>query len=343
MNTLFLTIILIYFNGFTQEFQIDYGIHPPEYSAVGRSGWQFLKLPTHARFAAMGGIISALAHGDASATLGNPASIVDVKDFDAAFTIMNWIADIKLQSGAVVKNFGRWGSFGLNVVYVDYGEMIRTENREALDDFGQSLGYTEPITEGLGTFTGGDFALGINYALRVTDRLQIGSNIRYVEEKLDDAKTSNWTIDIGTMYYTGIKTFRIAMLGRNFGPDAEFTKYDERIGIPAVQVPMPMVFVLGGAIDLFEGRNGNPHLWTVAAEFTHPNDGPEKVHLGTEYTYNNFVSLRAGYRFFYDEEGLTFGGGLRISTSTFGASINYAYIDFGRLNNVQLFSINFHM
>jgi len=309
MNTLFLTIILIYFNGFTQEFQIDYGIHPPEYSAVGRSGWQFLKLPTHARFAAMGGIISALAHGDASATLGNP----------------------------------RWGSFGLNVVYVDYGEMIRTENREALDDFGQSLGYTEPITEGLGTFTGGDFALGINYALRVTDRLQIGSNIRYVEEKLDDAKTSNWTIDIGTMYYTGIKTFRIAMLGRNFGPDAEFTKYDERIGIPAVQVPMPMVFVLGGAIDLFEGRNGNPHLWTVAAEFTHPNDGPEKVHLGTEYTYNNFVSLRAGYRFFYDEEGLTFGGGLRISTSTFGASINYAYIDFGRLNNVQLFSINFHM
>ncbi|MBW1802484.1 MAG: PorV/PorQ family protein [Deltaproteobacteria bacterium] len=319
---------------------IDWGIHAWEYSRVGKSGWQFLKIPTNARYAAMGGIITATGRGDASSALGNPASMADVENISASVTGMNWIADVKYMSGAVAKNLGNWGVFGLNVIAVDYGDMERTENQEQFDDFGETLGRAMPVF-GLGTFTGGDFSIGLSYARRMTDKLQVGLNARFVQETLDDATTSNWAIDIGTIYYTGIKTFRISMVGRNFGPDAEFVGYSERIAEPAMKVRMPMVFLLGAAIDIIEQKEGSPHYWTLAAEFTHPNDGPEKVNVGTEYSFMNFVMLRGGYRFNYDEEGLTLGAGLRVHFSDFSFLLNYAYIDFGRLSKVHMFSTGF--
>jgi hypothetical protein len=323
-----------------QDVDVDWGIQPTDYSRVGKSGWQFLKLPTNARYAAMGGITSAIGRANASAALANPASLTDVENVSASVTSMNWIADVKYMAGAVAKNLGNWGTFGLNVIAVDYGDMERTENQEQFDEFGETLGRALPVFN-LGSFSGSDFSVGLSYARRMTDRLQVGVNLRYVQETLDDATTGNVALDVGTLYYTGIKTFRISMLGRNFGPDAEFVEYTERIALPAMKVRMPMVFMLGAAIDIFEGKDGNPHLWTLAAEFTHPNDGPEKVNIGTEYSFMNFVMLRGGYRYNYDEEGLTFGAGLRVHLSNFSLMINYAYLDFGRLEQVHMFSTGF--
>jgi len=336
-------VLIIVGNAWAQpDVDIDWGIHPVDYNRVGKAGWQFLKLPTDARFAAMGGIISVTGRGTASAALGNPASLVnvDAKTLSASFSTMNWIADLKYMSGAVARNFGKYGVFGLSVISLDYGDMERTIYEEQFDDLGQSKGIALPVFD-LGTFSGGDFAIGLSYARQMTDRLQVGMNARFVDQTLDDASTANWSIDVGTLYYTGIKTFRISMVGRNFGPDAEFVQYEERIGIPAMRVRMPMVFVLGAAIDILEEKQDSPHFWMVAAEFTHPNDGPEKLNFGTEYSFMNFVMLRGGYRYNYDEEGLTIGAGLRVHFSDFSFLINYAYIDFGRLNEVHMFSTGF--
>lgn len=340
----FLVIVLIVgVDAWAQpDVNIDWGIHPSDYSRVGKSGWQFLKLPTDARFAAMGGIISATGRGTASAALGNPASLVDVnaKRVSAFFSTMNWIADIKYMSGAVAKNFGKYGTFGLSVIALDYGDMERTAYIEQFDDQGNTKGIALPAFD-LGTFSGSDFAMGLSYARWMTDRLQFGLKFSFVQETLDDATTRNWAVDVGTMYHTGIKTFRISMVGRNFGPDAEFVQYEERIGVPAMKARMPIAFVLGAAIDILEEKEDSPHLWTLAGEFIHPNDGEEKLNFGTEYSFMNYVMLRGGYRFNYDEEGLTLGAGLRVHFSDFSLLINYAFIDFGRLNEVHMFSTGF--
>jgi opacity protein-like surface antigen len=320
---------------------VDYGIGTTDFEQVAMSGWQFLKLPTTARNGALGGVISSLGHGDASSALTNPASIMDVKNIDVAFTQMNWLVDIAYYSGAVVKNFGKWGNIGVNFIYVDYGDMPRTENRRLINETGQYTGQVQQILDD-GTYSANDYAIGLSYARQITDRFQVGGSIKYVSETLDDASAGAVSIDIGTVFYTGLKTFRIAMTGRNFGADTQFLSYNTRIGVPAVQVKMPMVFTLGGAVDLLEGGEDNPHLLTVAAEFVHPNDGPEKVNVGAEYTFMSFASLRGGYRFNYDEEGLTLGAGLKVKPrGNLTVAINYAYIDFGRLNSVNMFTLNF--
>ena len=322
------------------EAEVGSGIKALPYSRVGRSGWQFTKLPTSARSASLGGISTVLGRGDANAAMGNPASTADIENLALSGGQMNWIADISYYSGSIVKSFDAWGVFGLSINSLDYGDMVRTENVEQFGTGGETLGRTQPNLD-LGTFTGGDLSVGFSYGRRITDRLQVGGTARYFQETLDNAKTGNWAIDIGTYYHTGIKSFRIAMLGQNFGPDTEFTKFDEQIQITPSQVRMPMVFKLGAAVDLVEMADGQPHLLTLATEFTHPNDGDEKMHVGVEYGFNNLAYVRGGYRFNYDEEGLTAGGGVHLGRDKYAIDVDYAYVDFGRLGAVHVVTVGF--
>jgi hypothetical protein len=105
---------------------------------------------------------------------------------------------------------------------------------------------------------------------------------------------------------------------------------------------MPMTFVLGAAFDILEGREmDNPFFWTIAGEFIHTNDTSEKLNVGTEFTIMNMIILRGGYRQNYDEEGLTFGGGLNLHTGDIALRLDAAYVDFGRFDNVTMFTVGF--
>lgn len=320
-----------YFRAQIQYNQADWGVHPMPYSRVGTAGFQFLKLPNNSRSMAMGGVLSAGSYGDARASLTNPASTADVKATDLFFGTMTWVADIQLHSFAAVRNFGEWGVIGVNLVYLNYGDMKRTEYLP--DDFGNQL----PVTEGLGTFTAHDLALGVSYARRITEQLQIGGNVRYIQEQLDDARTYTVSLDIGTLYWTGLGSWRISMLGKNFGPDAKFTDYKGRVEREPVGVRMPMTFVLGTAYDVLEYSSAFPHRVTLAAEYVKPNDGGEKVNTGLEYFFYDYFYFRAGYRFNYDEESFTFGFGAEYSIEDdYTIKVDYAYANTGRFNYVNL-------
>jgi hypothetical protein len=317
--------------------QINYnnagwGVDPMAYSRVGTAGWQFLKLPSNARSMAMGGVRAALAHGDADAAFMNPASTSDVKDFDLAFSTMEWVADIQYSGISAVKNLQQWGTIGVNLAYVNYGDMVRTE----IGEFNGSPGAVA-ITEGLGTFTAHDLAFGLLYSRQITDRLQLGGNIRFLEEQLDDARMRSWGVDVGTLYYTGLGSLRISMLGRNFGPDGEFQEYEGRIAQSAAKVRMPMMFVLGAAMDLLDDSPQSMHRITLAAEYVKPNDGPEKVNVGAEYFMFQHFYFRGGYRFNYDEERYTFGiGGEFYGTDEMRLKADIAYADLGRFGYVTM-------
>ena len=82
----------------------------------------------------------------------------------------------------------------------------------------------------------------------------------------------------------------------------------------------------------------------MIVEGSHPNDGPERVNFGAEYMFNNLISLRGGYRANYDEESFTFGAGLNYdSGGSFSGQIDYAYVDFGLLKQVHLFTLGFSL
>ena len=310
------------------------GPDPPEFERIGQSGWQFLHLPTVARNAALADVKSGITNNDVSAIFCNPANLVDVNNIDAVFTKINYVADISYMTAAVAKNFGVWGVLGLSFANLDIGDMVRTENVYIPD-----LDITERSGD-IETFSAGDLLIGLSYARFVTDRLSIGTNVSYIREKLDQTEVKNWNVDFGVSYKTGFRSLRLSILARNFGPDTEFTGFTEIYGIPQ-SVRMPVDFRLGIGYDIIERAEGGAHKLVAHIEGVHPNDSAEKLHMALEYSFIDIFSLRGGYRFNYSEQGLTVGGGINFNMGGMNGRIDYAYLDYGRLASVHLFTIGF--
>jgi opacity protein-like surface antigen len=69
---------------------------------------------------------------------------------------------------------------------------------------------------------------------------------------------------------------------------------------------------LGAAIDIFQ-----------------PNDYSQQIHAGIEYEYAHTLALRIGYKYNYDSEGLTFGGGIEQVVSGIHLTVDYSYGSMG--------------
>ncbi len=311
--------------------QAQIGIPPNDIERVGQSGWQFLKINGDPRPAAMGGAFTANARGNANAILGNPAALATVERFDLQLNRTSWIADITHQSAAFAANINGFGVVAVSVVTLDYGDMAETVN---------SLIEAENRTEAVVTgnfFSARDLAAGVSYARRITDRLSIGGNFRWLRQEIAELSMNNWSLDFGTMYYTGLKSLRLAMTARNFGPDANLVGWSEEYQAEPDAIRMPIDFRVGMAMDFLQESNG-PHLMTVVLEGDHPNDGPEKLHVGAEYAFEEKAWVRGGYKFNYDEQSFTFGAGVNPSLRGVKVEVNYAYVDFGALKQVHMFS-----
>ena len=313
--------------------RIESGIEPPEFERVGQSGFQFLHLPTNARSAALAGI-GGLSNNDASAVFNNPANLVDIPNFDVSVSILDYVADIKYNTVAIAKNFGKLGVFGFHFASLDAGILYRTEN--VVDD---ELGITSR-SEDLGTFDAGDMLFGVSYAKNITDKLSVGANVGQIREKLDDTEVKNIFADFGLFFNTGFKSLTISMVARNFGPDAEFTGFTELYGIPQ-SVRMPLDFRFGLSYDVIQKADDSPHFLTGYIEGAHPNDSRERLHAAVEYTLMDMFSVRGGYKFNYDEQGLTLGGGINYTMGNISGRIDYAYLDYGLLSSVHLMTVGF--
>jgi hypothetical protein len=103
---------------------------------------------------------------------------------------------------------------------------------------------------------------------------------------------------------------------------------------------LPLNFKVGIA---YKALNDEVNKLIIACDASHPSDNYESIDLGGEYIFNDFLALRGGYKsmFLVDaEQGMTLGVGVKQSVvGNLQFSFDYAYQDFGRLKNVQKFSI----
>jgi hypothetical protein len=327
----------------------------PEYSNVGRSGLTFLKVGIGSRAIGMGGAFTAVAN-DASALYWNPAGIARLKKMEAIFCHTNWIADINHEFIGYVVPAGLMGNFGFSASFVSMGEFERT----TIDDIETTI--REDDGEGLSPFSASDLAIAATYARNMTDKFSVGVTAKYVREKIAESSAGGMAFDVGTYYLTGYKTLRIGMAILNYGPDMKFSGKDlqgewvdpawpnnytgNSWEILSTPFTMPMQFKLGMAYDFLFGKD---HLLTAAAELIHPNDGNEKVAVGTEYVWKNNIAnlaLRGGYLYdpdWYETKGgldnLSAGAGISRKLGVSKLNFDYAYTNKGYLENVHRFSM----
>jgi hypothetical protein len=280
---------------------------------VGTAGAQFLELGVSARAMGMGDAFLSIAD-DASAVYYNPAGLTQLMDRQALFTHVSYPADINYEFASLAyptPSFG--GVWGVSFTMLDAGDMTFTQYRE--------------LRQPTQTFTAKEYALGVTYARYLTDRFMVGGTLKLIDELYDTERATGWAADVGTLYDTGFKGFRIGMMISNFGPDMTFIKESH---------PLPMNFKFGGVVDLLRRED---HTAVFSAEGSHPNDNMEKFNAGVEYWYRNMFALRFGDHFDYDAGGISAGGGLRLNMSNTEVRIDYGYHDMGHLQSVHRFTL----
>jgi long-subunit fatty acid transport protein len=286
---------------------------------VGTTGVNFLELGVSARAMGMAEAFVASAT-DASAVYYNPAGLTYVYGRQAMFTHIDMPAGINYEFfGLAYPTESVGGVVGVGIYALNTGDILRT-------DYYYPYGIDQAGNEQY--FSAGDLAIGLSYGRFLTDKFSLGLTVKYIQENLETEKAVGWGADVGTCYNSGYRNFKIGMVISNFGPDMKFIEKE---------FPLPINFKFGGSIDMLESED---HLMMVAAEGSHPSDNLEKYNIGLEYWFQDRFSLRVGQRFNYDSDGFTAGGGLMLPIGEeIDLSVDYAYQDFGFLEQVHRFSI----
>ncbi|RJP78662.1 MAG: hypothetical protein C4524_06200 [Candidatus Zixiibacteriota bacterium] len=303
-----------------------------EFAKVGTMGAQFLKIDLDARSTAMGSASMAMG-GDAGAIFRNPAALVNVPATSFVASYAPWFADINLYGAALARNFYQYGVVGLHFIYLNSGEIEET---------------TVAQQQGTGnTFSVSDFAVGLSYARRLTNKFSIGGNLRWIHEDLYISDASVFGVDVGLLYETGFQTLRMGMSIRNFGGKFNLpgTYQDFDNGQPLPQestylgYDLPIEFAFGLAAEALQTPE---HRITLALDAIHPSDNYERVQIGGEYAFTETAFLRAGYIFRHDTAGLNAGAGVAVPMSGYNLGIDYAFSNFTILDNVHRFTFRFN-
>lgn len=291
-----------------------------DFNKGARTSLQFLKIGLGARQTAMGEASIAIVR-DVNSVFWNPANISGVDDFELGFSYVKWLADMQYVSGAAGYRLGTFGILSGFVASLDYGDM-----EEALVTSGSGASDTRTGN----TFSGSDLMAGLAFSKEFTDRLSIGIAGKYIYEGLFSYSTSTIAWDVGTNYDLGYKGIRLAMSAQNFGGAVEYLEQGSQIE----SFDLPIIFRIGVSMNLLsDGENSlvsmaPGHNLQVGFEAINTNDYNERFHIGAEYTFQDFLALRGGYRMNYEEGNLALGFGLSPEISGVELRVDYAYVSY---------------
>ncbi|MDQ7052593.1 MAG: PorV/PorQ family protein [candidate division KSB1 bacterium] len=316
---------------------------------VAQAGMTYLSISLGARESALGDATVASVRG-IQGLFYNQATLADIEGFALVANQVNWLVDTKLYGIGAAYSLGDWGTIGLDLVYMDYGVIQGTRRVDkSIDERGFEL---------TGDLAIQDYAVGISYAYRISDRFAFGGKVKIAHEDLGEAayatdiyvdpetgqeklvyETKRWKVthlgfDFGGLYYTGYKSLAFAFAFQNFSTDIKFY---------AEEFQMPLVLRMGLSADLADWLtpdNDNLQI-NFAVDALHPNDNLERVYVGTEVILMKKFAIRGGYKFNHDVESYSFGMGINFSYAGMNYTLDYAYGSTNYFKDVSRFSLKF--
>ena len=269
--------------------------------------------------AAKGGAAAVETSSIAYAAFTNPAAITfsDVKgDFAAGYTLWQ-------PSSLSTTVYGVSGAYNINQKFgiaagFNYGSL---PGYEILDEAGTSKGEFSPS----------QYQLAFGFSWRFSKYLALGVNLGYAGQSLTEKDSYGaFASDIFAM--TQIKGFKAALGLSNLG-----TKVTS---VSGGEYPLPSSLKLGLG---YGATFASKHNLEVNADMDYYFQNAFTAALGAGYTYNDLLSLRAGYR--YGGESVipsyaSFGLGLKF----FGITLDAAYLvadSTSPMRNTMMFGIGY--
>jgi hypothetical protein len=257
----------------------------------------------------------------------------------------DWIADTKYDYAGLVIPLGDFGNLGFSFTSLSMDDMkVRTVEQP----------------EGTGeNFSAGDIAVGLSYARHLTDRFSVGITAKYIKQTIWHMNSSAFAIDAGTVFKTDLLGgLTIGAVMSNFGTPMRLEGRDSRyfiridetkqgsneripVNIELDSWELPLYFQIGVSTQAFDYDD---YKLTISTDALVPNNDYQSLNVGAEFSFMDYFLIRGGYNslFLKDAEGgLSLGAGVnsKMLLSTAAVNFDYAYRDFGRLQNIHVFSV----
>ncbi len=322
--------------------QLSFAGDPARYGTAG--GMQTV-VPVGARYLAMAGANVSTVEG-IDGISWNPAGLSNMSGNAAGvFSTMNIFNDVAVNYMAIGANMGGFGNIGVSLKAFDFGDIPVTT-------------VTDPDGAGGGTFSPTFFTLGLTYANRLTDVIQVGVTAKLISESIDRAGATAVAFDAGIQYANlgGFEGLSFGVVMRNIGSSLQYT--GSGLNQRAVEVDgasfadflnreaqidnLPGSFEIGMSYAV---SIDNENALTLFTNFNNYNYGSDDFRFGGEYIWNNMVALRGGYIYATDLAAeaqlyrFTLGGGFNYTLGDVKLNLDYSYRDSQYFDGNNLFSI----
>jgi len=325
----------------------------------GTRAANFLHLGLGARENAMGGAVGTSVSGP-MAWYWNPAGAALTESFEMAAGRQNLYGDLGLSQNYVafaIPLLG--GAVGVSINSLNSGDIPLTDEAAPF-----------------GTVQRGQFfewsslAATAGYAARLTDRLEVGGQLKYISEGIIGSRIGFIAADIGTQFRTGLYGIVLSGTIQNVGGASrhqgtllergvntnDVARAQTRFVLYTRAHDLPTAFrfsigndLYGSAESLLGRGNGDHRVYTEVAV----NDAVDlavQTAIGAEYAYKNTLFLRGSKRFFNDDRGapgddgfgfgMSGGFGVRLPIAGKALRFDYSYSALGDLSDIQVFSLS---
>lgn len=332
-KTIKFTALILFLTGFMNQ------INAQEKRA--QTSFKFISTPLAAKAAGMSDAVYSI-EGGSESIFANPATMSRQSTFaNISAGQVQFIADINYHyiAASFAPSKGLYGVFGFHVISVDYGDLqetIRSDNNR---------GYID-----IGTFNPLSFSVGMSYARAISTQFSIGGTVKYlgmdfgtgtndisaagvlVREKY---KANVLAYDFGVHYKTGWKSLELGFAFKNLSQEVKFDVENSEI---------PLTFRMGISMDVIDltSINKDYNSLLLSLNANRPRDFEEQIILGLDYTFMKRFSLRAGYLLPAEEQGVSFGAGIRQPIKDgMGINVDYSYTNFGIFSGVNRLTVQF--
>jgi hypothetical protein len=282
---------------------------------VGTSSGTFLKIGVGARATGLGESFVAVAN-DPTAIYWNPAGLASMQRQEVSLSHISWPGDVNYEHVSYVLPVQRLGgslAFQLGALSTEIDETTEFQPFGT----GRSFFFTDVVA-------------GASYARRWTDKLLVGAGLKYIREDLGSdvggPTTDGLLFDLGSIYYLGYGSVRIAVALTNFGgqlkPSGEFVSLVTGEVRSYDGFDPPTVFRYGVAFEPIESAR---QRLTTSIEFDQPADNALLMKAGAEWSWDRTLALRTGYNFGADDLKLSAGAGVHVPMGPIQADFDYAY------------------
>lgn len=278
---------------------------------IGQSGASELLINPWARSAGVFSMNTSYI-GGIEAMKSNIAGLAVDSTTEIGLTHVTYLAGtgVNINNLAVAQPLGSGNVIGINIMSMSFGDIPATD-------------YFNP--DGYGSYHPQYLNVSLGFARQFSTHINGGAAMTYVSEQISNVNALGLAFEGGIQYTSGKRNnFHLGVTLRNLGTNMRFSgtgfainvdqpqtspNYTISGSVPSDKFPLPTYLNLSAAYDFYldehniTSADSTPiHKLTVLGGFTSNSFINDYIGVGAEYTYKNFMSLRAAYRY---EKGIT--------------------------------------